>query len=519
MKPTISTRNPAPDSRESGSYRYFLRAAIWTGILAGAALGTVNLTWIAVWGYTGVMPQWGWWPALVQAHGNAQLYGWTGLFVIGIALHSLPRMLGLAAPPRWLAPAVFGLVFGGLLLALVQPLAARPPFGGLFAAASVLQWAGVTLFAGYVLRAVRRPGQPALGFIAAGAAWFWAGAGMRAVLAAAAVLGGQTVPPAAANAAYLHLMGWGFLASFVLGYSLRLLPAFAGLPPAPARPAWAALALLTLGTAGEVLSRLAGLPAGSLAAAAVTTAGAGAALYALGLHRAPLRGRDPEAAWLLRIARVAGFWIAAAALLLLGLRAAQAVGPVSTLHAHAFGGAARHVLTVGAVSLMIVGVAWRILPLFSGAAAPAPALVRTVFLLLVAGNALRVVGQIGAGLWGGAWYAAMGLSGYLELLGIFLFGMDALRLMAAAPEDAALPAAGEPVAVTLEAPVGPLVAGKPWLVPVFAARGMGQVSSPLFQRTVGQRVTVAQACRRFLVDPDQFLAELLQAERRSASAE
>jgi uncharacterized protein DUF1858 len=78
---------------------------------------------------------------------------------------------------------------------------------------------------------------------------------------------------------------------------------------------------------------------------------------------------------------------------------------------------------------------------------------------------------------------------------------------------AALPEAGAPVAVSAAALVGPLVAHRPWLIPVFARHGMGQVSNPLFQRTIGQRVTVTQACRRFEVDPEAFVAELAAADR------
>jgi hypothetical protein len=88
----VLRQHPAADAHaEEGSasaapevenYRYYLRAAVLIGVLAGAALGTLNLTWIAAWGYTGAMPRWEWWPALIQAHGNAQLFGWTGLFII-----------------------------------------------------------------------------------------------------------------------------------------------------------------------------------------------------------------------------------------------------------------------------------------------------------------------------------------------------------------------------------------------------------------------------------------------------
>src|SRR5579883_1090999 len=37
-----------------------------------------------------------WWLALAQAHGNLQLFGWAGLFVIGVSLHFLPRLRGAA---------------------------------------------------------------------------------------------------------------------------------------------------------------------------------------------------------------------------------------------------------------------------------------------------------------------------------------------------------------------------------------------------------------------------------------
>jgi hypothetical protein len=51
---------PVAAARESDSYRYYLRAAVLIGMLAGAALGSVNLTWIAVWDYTGSTPHWVW---------------------------------------------------------------------------------------------------------------------------------------------------------------------------------------------------------------------------------------------------------------------------------------------------------------------------------------------------------------------------------------------------------------------------------------------------------------------------
>jgi uncharacterized protein involved in response to NO len=41
--------------------------------------------------------------SFVQLHGHLQLMDWTGLFVMGISLHFLPRLAGVAiAQPQWL---------------------------------------------------------------------------------------------------------------------------------------------------------------------------------------------------------------------------------------------------------------------------------------------------------------------------------------------------------------------------------------------------------------------------------
>jgi len=511
---------PSCQSAEVEDYRYYLRAAVLVGVLDGAFLGALALVQIAVWGYTGVMPAGRWSQALIQAHGDAQLYGWIGLFVIGVAGHSLPRMTGQAPPPSGLARGIFVLVLGGLTLGLLaQPLAAVDGrIAPLFPAAMALQWAGVTLFTGYVLRTLRWPKEPYLAFVFAGTLWLWLGAGARFWLSLRALSNPAMLPPAAGNAAYLHAMTWGFLVAYLVGYSLRLLPAFVGLPAGCARPAWAALALLTAGAMLEVAARARGIASLSLAATLVTALGVGCAVVALRLGSRPLASGGRGEVWLRRYALAAYGWLALAVLLLLGLRAAGAAAPLSPLHEHAFSGAARHALTVGFASLLMIGVAWRILPIFSGSAPPHPACLPVVLTLLLVGGCLRVWGQIAAGLWGGAWYGVMGISGWPELAAVVLFATDVLRLLKGTPERAALPDAGAPVVLALDAPVGPLVAHRPWLVPVFARHGMGQVSNPIFQRTVGQRVTIAQACRRFNVKASSFLEELAAADRGSASA-
>lgn len=69
------------------------------------------------------LPMGDWLVSALQAHGHAQLYGWTGLFIVGVSLHFIPRMTG--APLRFprLLPWTCGLLAGGVgLRAVAQPL-------------------------------------------------------------------------------------------------------------------------------------------------------------------------------------------------------------------------------------------------------------------------------------------------------------------------------------------------------------------------------------------------------------
>ncbi len=64
-----------------------------------------------------------WWTSVVQAHGHLQLYGWAGLFVIGVAFHFLPRLRGIPLAFPRLVPWILGCQVTGLVLrAFSQPL-------------------------------------------------------------------------------------------------------------------------------------------------------------------------------------------------------------------------------------------------------------------------------------------------------------------------------------------------------------------------------------------------------------
>src|SRR5579859_4648104 len=98
----------------------YLRAALLLGSGGGFALACV-LTLAPLFG----VASGSWWEALIQTHGHLQLFGWAGLFVIGIALYFLPRLRGAPLARPALLPWILGAQSASLVLRFVsQPLLA-----------------------------------------------------------------------------------------------------------------------------------------------------------------------------------------------------------------------------------------------------------------------------------------------------------------------------------------------------------------------------------------------------------
>ena len=64
-----------------------------------------------------------WWAAVLQSHGHAQLLGWTGLFIVGVSLYFLPRLAGRPLRyPRLLPWTLLLLTSGIVFRTTAQPL-------------------------------------------------------------------------------------------------------------------------------------------------------------------------------------------------------------------------------------------------------------------------------------------------------------------------------------------------------------------------------------------------------------
>jgi uncharacterized protein involved in response to NO len=108
------------------------------------------------------VPLGAWWEAVAQAHGHLQLYGWAGLFVLGVALHFLPRLRGAPLAGACLVPWSLCIMIASLVLrAVSQPLLASN-LGSLWrvvlVSSGVLETgACITILSLLILTAIRGP--------------------------------------------------------------------------------------------------------------------------------------------------------------------------------------------------------------------------------------------------------------------------------------------------------------------------------------------------------------------------
>src|SRR5215217_5108794 len=122
---------PSRDLRGRFPSSPFIWWAIGLAVTAGFGVGMLLFLHLAAGQPSGL-----WWVAAVQAHGHIQLFGWGGMFALGIGLYFLPRLRGCPAPSVRAIRTAAWLLGGGLALrALSQPTVAASEPGSLRAIA------------------------------------------------------------------------------------------------------------------------------------------------------------------------------------------------------------------------------------------------------------------------------------------------------------------------------------------------------------------------------------------------
>ncbi|OFX13231.1 MAG: hypothetical protein A2Z18_08265 [Armatimonadetes bacterium RBG_16_58_9] len=416
------------DEKLSGRiYKRFVKAALFFTLTLGTLWGVINLTVIAL-NRSFQAPNY----SAVQSHGHAQTFGWVGLFVMGVAFYTIPKFKGANLRSHKLASATLPLVFVGIIArAVAQPLAANPTYGLIATASSVVELAAICIFSALMLDVVRRSTQAVEfydKFVCAGLVWFLVVGALNVAAMLYLWRAHDNIVPPAYNLPILHVQVFGFIVNFILGVSLRILPHFMGIRPPLERAANAAFWLYNTG----VVLRVLGQP--PVVSAVLELGGAALCVHALGVFSRPVEsveiaGVDNSYT---RFVRLGYVWFLATGAMVVGGDIYQLL--TGSLPPPAYVGAYRHAITVGFISTLMMGVAYRVLPIFNGTELYSAKAMRVSFWLLAIGNIFRVGWQLGTLSGSAIAFAGAGLSGYLELAAMAVFSWNIIKTLCDAPD-------------------------------------------------------------------------------------
>jgi hypothetical protein len=192
--------------------------------------------------------------------------------------------------------------------------------------------------------------------------------------------------------------------------------------------------------------------------------------------------------------RAAFAWLFVSFAMLLLLPVNQAAN--GSEFSHACYGAIRHAITVGFISMMIVGMAAKVVPTLRGIEpGKLPALGPT-FVLLNVGCLWRVGSQVLTD-WAPSAFLLRGVGGVLEWTALALWAGHLCAVM--------LGWGPPPERLGPEHRVAAVLAWHPELEPVFVEHGFEAIRKPVLRRTLARQVSLQQVCRMKSVHLERFL--------------
>ena len=517
LEETASAGDPDPGKTEfhpgpaDTIYQRFFKAAITTMFTFGCVMGGVNLAVMAARHQLASLDL----RAVTWAHAHAQVAGWVTFFIMGFAYQAFPRFKfvplwrpRLACATLWaMAPALAVRATADLFLPNRSWLVAGTVAGA-------VEFAMAALFVLIIVRTIwqsKQPAEPYERFVLAALGWmlvafafdlwvFTQTAGVSGYRGWVTFIGRVDAP-------WRDLQLLGFAGTMILGVSQRFLPFIYGFREVTARASNRVLWLWNLSIAGNIAAYtllvqtkmvIWGLALelsvlGLLVSAVVLVKAFGVFSVKIDSDRS------------LRFIRAAWAWCLVAIALF-------ALMPVYTaakglLFSHAYFGAYRHAFTVGFISMMIVGVSSKIVPVLCGLSPAQVSTLRATFWLMNIGNCMRIAFQILTDSYTWA-YPVMAASAWIEVAGLSIWAVDLWRAMGRKPAPAG--ACGQ-ASLTLTARVADIAEAYPQTIPVFLRFGFSMITNPLMRRTVARSITLEQACRLRRVDCDEFLLALRQA--------
>lgn len=451
----------------------------------------------------------------VNAHGHAQIFGWVGLFIMGFAYQAFPRFWQTTLVMPQLSVAVFiamligltirttGMTFHGQSWAIPSAM-----FGGL------LEISAITIFTCQLLCTYQRSAssfEPYLLFVFTALGFFviqaclsvWHTYTTMSALSREDLLWHVATYQAVLRDVQIH----GLALFMILGVSLRLLPGIFQLPAIGHRKAMVSYSLLLTAVIGETTLFLAYrfthnhvLAAFLLIPWLMLTVGALLIPLQWKLWR-PLPYADRSG----KFVRMSFAWLAISLTMLLMLPVYQAISGIP--FSHAYYGSIRHAITVGFISLMIMGVAAKIVPTLNGIDHRLLSHLWGPFILVNLGCALRVSLQTLTD-WHPIFFTLVGTSGILELTGLTWWGYHLIAIMIRGKRVDQQLMTTPPAIIQPYHMVADVLTWFPETQDAFDRLGFKLLRNPMLRHTIAKQTTLAQAAAMQRIPMEYLLWEL-----------
>lgn len=480
----------------------FLYAAIIITLTAGSGLGAWLLVNAIAGGTYGSHMG-----TVLQVHARAQLFGWVGLFIMGMAYVILPRFKATPLYSVRLLNISFWLVLTGLLSWIAwqifdirfTPALYLPP---------ALEAAGAGMFVYNLWQTLKASGNKDIWdrWIKAGLLWLF-GLTVSGLWLLPRIAGAGRLPDNLIDT-YYNLFIYGFILNFIFGVGIRTIPAFMGARQAEARIINPVYWVYNLALSAQAIIWLIGADAAGAVTSLrlVVIAAIAAFIYAINIFRRPETNLGEEFALetsYMNYIPAAYFWLTVG----LAIEAISLLLGSSFARSESISLAATHAITVGFISMMIFGYATKAVPVFKGRRLFSPVLNNVTFMIINFGTAMRVVSQLTFGVGNGALVAVLAASGIVQLTAFTLFAYNIARTTfgAVAEEEEELE---DFAAVSGNTIVADILDRHPETLEIFLRFGFTPLTNPVGRRTIAKAVTLAAAARMKNVDLNELLGSI-----------
>jgi iron-sulfur cluster repair protein YtfE (RIC family) len=515
------------DTAFANIYEKFIKTAIVIALTSGCVYGAIMLFYMGIQHSLYSVPR-----VLIETHGHTQIFGWCGLFIMGVSYFVIPRFYAVKLYSGRLANLSYYCMVIGIVLVFTYrsllPITDHYYFKVLILSGCGLEVLAILLFLTVAIKTILSAEKQELetyeGFLISGYLWFLVQALAFTGVIVYMLYSGATIMPEVAIYPLRHIQVMGFIILVIFGVMSRTLPAFLGLKTPNPKMNLIIMLMLNL----SIILRAASQPlmvyfadinlpayyvfnslfffSGCIEVISVLMF-----LYNLNILKKPevdFSGMEIEKSYE-KFVWAGILWLLISEISMMYFTYSETFAGTTT--SHALIGAYRHAITVGFITMLIFGFASRIIPISQGTKLHSYSSLQKTFILINIGIVIRIVFQPIAYHTGSVpAYWLMGISGFIESLAILLFGINIWQTISdgkrqvAGEEDIH----GEIITVTASTNVHHLLEKHPQALDILVSKGFSQLKNPILRNTMARAVNLGQATKMHNTDLDQLLKEL-----------